>query len=57
MANKFNSPKPYSKLPQTKPGAKTGKRAQNKKMLGIAMPHKGSARGRKPTLGEQYPRQ
>lgn len=53
---KFSFSKPTNKIPQTRPTSST-KRGRNAKSLGIAMPHKGSVRGRKPTLGQQYPRQ
>lgn len=54
---KINPDHPPTKTPQTKPSAKVGKRGRRTKPVGIAMPHKGSVRGRKPTLGQQYPRQ
>lgn len=49
--------RPSIKTPVTKPSTVKGKRTVRKQELGIAMPHKGNPTGRKPTLGEQYPRQ
>lgn len=53
MANRSDHPK--TKVPPTRP-AKKGTRG---KKINAAIPHlhKGNIRGRKPTLGTQYPRQ
>lgn len=52
----FSFSNPTNKRPQTRPQS-SNKRTRRVRQLGIAMPHKGSVRGRKPTLGQQYPRQ
>lgn len=53
---KFSFSNPTNKRPATRPQS-SNKRTRRTKSLGITMPHKGSARGRKPTLGQQYPKQ
>lgn len=54
--DKLHPLNPTSKRPQTRPQS-SSKRTRRTKNLGVIMPHKGSARGRKPTLGQQYPQQ
>lgn len=57
MAHISNPLNPTDKKPQTKPGSKQGSRKVRSFPIKVKMPHKGAVRGRKPTLGQRYPRQ